>query len=534
MASPPKTSLKTWLSLVAVGLGIMMVQLDGTVVVVANPAIADDLGAGLNSLQWVMTGYLLVLAGLLIPAGNLADKIGRKKSFIIGVTGFTVASLLCAVSNSIELLIGARVLQGIFGSLLIPAALAVVKAAFPPEKLASAIGLFSGVTAVALASGPIIGAVVVEHLSWPWVFWINLPLGILSIILTVLVINESKEKSPKPLDVPGGLSITLAIVSLVWALTHGEQYGWGSVKTLGYLLGGMLLLGAFVLIQSKRKHPMVPLDLFRIRSLSVGCVLMIVTMFAFYAIIYYLNFFLQGMQGKDPIPAAIAVLPLTLTFIISAPIGGFATEKFGVKGPLVVGALCIAASSLLLLRLEIDSGMLVLGPPLVLSGIGLGLMMVAATQAIVGSAPTEKAGTAAGMQNSLSQLGSLLGTAVFGTILSAVISSRFATQLYDAFGSGRPPVVDQLANDVDTLKLVELGFPPQAETAYAQQAMANGAPADQAAQFAATFAHAARETFLSGLHTVFLVSAGVAVVAALLSLLVSNEDTKGDQMAAYV
>ncbi|MEU9205126.1 MFS transporter [Streptomyces sp. NPDC048332] len=533
-AASGKTSKQAWLSLATVGLGIMMVQLDGTVVVVANPAIAADLDAGLNSLQWVMTGYLLVLAGLLIPAGNLVDRIGRKKGLLIGLTGFTIASVLCAASNTIELLIGARVLQGVFGAMLIPAALAIIKAAFPPEKLAMAIGLFSGVTAISLAGGPLLGGVMVEHLTWPWVFLINLPFGALSVLMAVIVVKESKQEPPQPLDLPGGVTLTLSIVSLVWALTHGQEDGWGSASTLGYIGLGLLLLAAFVTIQMKGSHPMVPLELFRIRSLWVGCLLMIVTMFAFYAIIYYLNFFLQGMQGKSPMSASIALLPLTLTFIISAPLGGWATEKFGVKGSLSFGALCIAGTSLLLLRLEGGSGLTTVGPPLVLGGVGVGFMMVAATQAIVGSAPVDKAGTASGMQQSMSQLGSLLGTAVFGAIISALVSARFSGKLEAAFGGSGGKTVDELANDAQVQKLVELGFPPSARSALEKELTSAGMTAEQVKEFSATVTQAAHDTFISGLHTVFLISAAVAVVAALLSLLVSNKDTKGDQMAAFV
>ncbi|MEV6882744.1 MFS transporter [Streptomyces sp. NPDC051135] len=533
-ASAGKTSRAAWLSLATVGVGIMMVQLDGTVVVVANPAIAKDLDAGLNSLQWVMTGYLLVLAGLLIPAGTLVDRIGRKKGLLIGLVGFTIASVLCALSNTIELLIGARVLQGVFGAMMIPAALAVIKAAFPPEKLATAIGLFSGVTAVSLAGGPLLGGVMVEHLTWQWVFLINLPFGVLSVVMAVLFVRESRQEQPEPLDLPGGVALTLSIVSLVWALTHGQEDGWTSVRTLGYIGLSVVLLIVFVVVQRMRRFPMIPLELFRIRSLSVGCLLMVVTMFAFYAIIYYLNFFLQGLQGKSPMSASVALLPLTLTFIVSAPLGGWAVDRFGVKQSLAFGALCITGTSLLLLRLEADSGVVTVGPPLVLGGIGVGFMMVAATQAIVGSAPVQKAGTASGMQQSMSQLGSLLGTAVFGAFLAAFVNNRFAQDLREAFGGKGGQTVEQLADDKQVHKLIELGFPPSAQEALEKELTNAGMSAGQVKEFSATMTQAAHDTFLNGLHTVFLISAGVAVAAALLSLLVSNEDTKGDQMAAFL
>jgi EmrB/QacA subfamily drug resistance transporter len=519
-----KTPKEAWLSLTAIGIGIMMVQLDATVVVVANPAIANDLNAGLGSLQWVMTGYLLVLAGLMIPAGHLADKIGRKKALLVGVSGFTLASLLCALAGSIEMLIGARFLQGVFGALLIPASLAVIKAAFPPDKLATALGLFGGVTAIAMSAGPILGGVMVQHLSWQWVFLINLPFGVLSVIMSVIVVRESREKVRHPLDLAGGVTITLSIVGLVWALTNAQEDGWRSFDTLGFVVLSLALLGTFVIIQHRRAHPMVPLSLFRIRSLSVGCLLMVVTMFAFYAVLYYMSFFFQGVQGKNPLAAGVALLPLTLTFIIAAPLGGWVTDKFGVKAALVIGALCCVATSLLLVRLEIDSGLFTVGVPLVLLGLAIGFMMVAATQAIVGSAPQDKAGTASGMQQSLSQLGSVLGAAVFSSVLAALVAGRFGGSLRETFG-GNSPLVNQLAGSEEVRQSVELGFPPEAQAGMGEQ-LANPAQLERLTQ-------AAHDTFISSLHTVFLINAVVAFAAVLLAFLVSNEDTKGDQMAAY-
>ncbi|GAA1973938.1 MFS transporter [Amycolatopsis minnesotensis] len=500
-----KVPSKAWLSLIAVALGMMVVQLDGTVVSIANPAIATGLHASLDGIGWVTTAYLLVLAGLLIPAGTVADKIGHKKAFLIGIGGFSLASLACGLAGSIEVLIGGRVLQAVFGALLGPAGLAVLRAAFPPEKLAMAFGWFGSVSAVALAGGPVLGGVLVEYASWPWVFFINLPFGVVAVLVGLTVIPNSAERSAHRLDLPGAVTLTCAMVSAIWGVTRAQAEGWGSVSTLGFIALGVVLLAAFVVIERRTANPMVPLGLFRNRTFTVGCLLMLVTMFAFFAILFYLTFFLQGVQGKSAIMAAVAMLPLTAVFTFASPVAGWVTGKLGVRGTLMTGAVFTVASLALLLRLEPESGFMTLAPALVLAGIGVGFMMVPAIQAIVGSAPVDKAGVASGVQQSTQQLGSTLGIAVFGSLLSSVVGSRFATAVREALGGG--PVADRIANDEQLRKSVELGFPPAAQ---------QGLPAETAS----AVTRAAHDTFVGGMHTVFLVAAAVAVVAGLLSLLV--------------
>lgn len=512
--------VRAWLSMVAVAIGVMVVQIDGTVVSVANPAIAAALHASLEGIQWVTSGYLLVLAGLLIPAGTLADKIGRKKAFLIGIGGFTLASLLCGLAGSIEFLVGARVLQAAFAALLVPAALAVIRTAFPAEKLAMAIGIFSSFTSLALAGGPILGGVLVQFVAWEWVFFINLPLGVLGVVLGMMFIQESAQGTPRPLDTPGALTLTLAMVSIIWSITHVQRNGWVSLNVLGFLLLGLVLLAVFVVIERRSQHPMVPLSLFRNRSLSVGAVIMIVTMFAFYAILFYLTFFLQSVQGQSGVMAGVALLPLTAVFTVSSPIGGWVTGKLGTRKALVLGAVLVAGALALLLRLETDSGMATLAPSLVLSGFGMGFMMVAATQAIVGSAPLDKAGVVSGVQQSMTQLGGVLGTSVFGTILASVVSSRFGGAVLGAIGEQGGHAVGRVIGGQQLRQDVELGFPPAAQHGLGQQLAEAGVPSGQIDQLVATVTRVAHHTFVEGLHTVFAVSVGVAMVAGLLSLLV--------------
>ncbi|WP_369202016.1 MFS transporter [Streptomyces sp. PU-14G] len=527
-----KAPVGAWLSLIAVALGIMVVQIDGTVVAAANPMIATDLNATPGQIQWVTTGYLLVLSGLLIPAGTVADKIGRKKAFLIGVGGFSLASLLCGMSGSVEMLIGARVLQAVFASLLGPAGLAVLKASFPPAKLPAALGIFGAVTAIAMAGGPMLGGALVEYASWPWVFYINLPFGVIGVLVGLTVIKETAQKGTDPLDIPGAVTLTAAMVSAVWGITGAQSDGWTSGKTLGFIALGVALLAVFVLIEAKTKHPMVALSLFKDRSVSVGLMLMIVTMLAFFAIVFYLMFYLQGVQGKSAIMAAVSLLPLTAVFTVASPLAGWATGKLGVKGTLVLGAVLLFGALVLFRQIEVDTSGWVLAPPLVLSGFGAGFMLVAAIQAIVGNAPVEKAGVASGMQQSMQQLGGTLGIAIFGSVLASAVSSKYPDALRDEVAGKGGAAVDVVADNDGVHESVALGFPPSAQDAIKEKlAQGDGMPTGELNSFVDSVTRVAHQTFVDGLHLVFTVSAGLALVAGLLSLLVRNAKPQQEESA---
>ena len=501
----PVSLRRAWSSLLAVVLGVLVVQLDGTVVAIANPVIAADLGADLAGIQWVTTGYLLVLAGLLIPAGNLADRIGRKKAFLIGVGGFSLASLLCGLAPSVELLIGARVLQAAFGALLGPAALAVVRAAFPPEKLPAAFGVFGSASALALGGGPLLGGVLVEYASWPWVFFVNLPFGIVAVAVGLAVLDESGERVRQPLDLPGAVTLTLALIGIVWGVTH-VQPQFVSWNGLGALAVGMALLVAFVVIERRSPHPMMPLELFANRTFAVGAVLTAVTMVAFFAVLFYLTFFLQNTQGRGEISTALALLPLTVVFLVASPAAGWLAGRIGVRATLVLGAAFIAGSLTMLLFLGLDTGAALLVPALMLAGFGLGFLMMPAASIVVGSAPVEKAGVASGIQQSLQQLGSTLGVAAFGTVLASATTAGLA-------GASSDPAVAAVLAGPTVQQGVQLGFGP-ASVAQLGEA---GLPQ----QVVTEVTRIAHETFVSGVHTVFGVGIAVAIVAGVLALWVA-------------
>jgi EmrB/QacA subfamily drug resistance transporter len=517
-----------WLTLVAVALGVMMVGLDGTVVGVANPTIAADLDASLAGLQWVTNGYLLALAVLLILGGKLGDRFGRKKVFIIGIVGFAITSLGCALSPSIGALIFFRVLQGVAGALLMPNTLALIRAAFPPSELNRAVGIWGGSSALAVASGPIIGGLLVEHVSWESIFLLNLPLGLLATVVAVAWVKESREDSHVGgFDVPGVALLSGGLFLLVWALIKAQDKGWGSAYVVLFGLAGLVVLGLFVLRESRAEDPLLPLDIFRERSVWAGTLLVIVGFFALFGVLFFIGLYLQNTHGYSPVQTGVRMLPLTAVFVISAPLGGFLTERFGPRPPLILGMLLLVVAFFGLTMLETDTSYNGQWPYFLIIGLSFGLIIVSTTQAIVGNVSVERGGVAGGLQSTAQQLGGVLGTAVFGSIIASSVSGGLADNL--AAERVPAPVAAVVAR---TGELVSQGVSP-ADAARAPQeltaglAQANGG--ELTPEVARAVSNASYGAFMDGLHAAMYVGVGLAVVAALLGLLV----TRGREVEAH-
>ncbi|WP_022928116.1 MFS transporter [Patulibacter americanus] len=517
-----------WLTLVAVALGVMMVGLDGTVVGVANPTIAADLDASLAGLQWVTNGYLLALAVLLILGGKLGDRFGRKKVFIIGIVGFAITSLGCALSPSIGALIFFRVLQGVAGALLMPNTLALIRAAFPPNELNRAVGIWGGSSALAVASGPIIGGLLVEHVSWESIFLLNLPLGLLATVVAVAWVKESREESHAGgFDVPGVALLSGGLFLLVWALIKAQDKGWGSAYVLLFGLAGVIVLGLFVLREHRAADPLLPLDIFRERSVWAGTLLVIVGFFALFGVLFFIGLYLQNTHGYSPVQTGVRMLPLTAVFVISAPLGGFLTERYGPRPPLILGMLLLVVAFFGLTMLETDTSYNGQWPYFLIIGLSFGLIIVSTTQAIVGNVSVERGGVAGGLQSTAQQLGGVLGTAVFGSIIASSVAGNLADNL--AAERVPAPVAAVVSR---TGELVSQGVSP-ADAARAPQeltaglAQANGG--ELTPEVARAVSDASYGAFMDGLHAAMYVGVGLAVVAALLGLLV----TRGREVEAH-
>jgi EmrB/QacA subfamily drug resistance transporter len=309
--APEVVGANKWRTLISVSLGIMMVALDGTVVSVANPTIGRDLHASLSDLQWVTNGYLLAIAVLLVFGGRLGDRFGRKRLFMIGMAGFALGSLGCALSSSIDVLILFRVIQGMFGAMMLPATLACLRAAFPSDELEKAVGIWGGTSAIATASGPIIGGLLVQHVSWQSIFLLNLPLGALALVVAFFSITETKDvDSGSGLDPVGVVLLSGSLFALAWGLIKSQTHGWGSAYTLGFLAAAVVLTLVFIVWENRVKVPLIPLGLFKSPSFSAGVVLVILGLFALYGVLFFMTLYLQRVHGYSPVQAGVRLLCL--------------------------------------------------------------------------------------------------------------------------------------------------------------------------------------------------------------------------------
>ncbi|WP_030238972.1 MULTISPECIES: MFS transporter [unclassified Streptomyces] len=500
-----------WLTLITVAVGVMMVALDGTIVAIANPAIQKDLGATFAEVQWITNGYFLALAVSLITAGKLGDRFGHRQTFLIGVVGFAAASGAIGLSDSIAFVVVFRVLQGLFGALLMPAALGLLRATFPAEKLNMAIGIWGMVIGASTAGGPILGGVLVEHVNWQSVFFINVPVGVLAVVLGVLILLDHRaENAPRSFDILGIALLSTAVFCLVWALIKAppSEWGWGDAKTLGFLGAAVLGFALFAFWETKVKEPLIPLALFRSVALSAGVVLMVLMAIAFMGGLFFVTFYLQNVHGMSPIDAGLHLLPLTGMMIVGSPLAGAMITKFGPRVPLAGGMALTAIAMYGMSTLETDTGSGIMSLWFALLGLGLAPVMVGATEVIVGNAPMELSGVAGGLQQAAMQIGGSLGTAVLGAVMASKVNSDLAGNWTEA---GLPPLTPEQEHQAS--EAVQVGVPP----------VAPGTPDAIAAKITGV----AHDTFISGMSAASLVAAGVAVVAVLVAFLTKRGENAG-------
>ncbi|WP_338696134.1 MFS transporter [Streptomyces sp. Q6] len=495
-----------WLTLFSVAIGVMMVALDGTIVAIANPAIQKDLGASFADVQWITNGYFLALAVTLITAGKLGDRFGHRQTFLIGVVGFAAASGAIGLSDSIAFVVTFRVFQGLFGALLMPAALGLLRATFPAEKLNMAIGIWGMVIGASTAGGPILGGVLVEHVSWQSVFFINVPVGVLALVLGLVILLDHRAKNaPRSFDILGIVLLSGAMFCLVWALIKAPTWGWGDGLTWTFLAAAVLCFALFALWETRVAEPLIPLGLFRSVPLSAGVVLMVLMAIAFMGGLFFVTFYLQNVHGMSPIDSGLHLLPLTGMMIVASPLAGAMITKVGPRIPLAGGMACTAIAMYGMSTLEAGTGSGIMSVWFGLLGLGLAPVMVGATEVIVGNAPMELSGVAGGLQQAAMQIGGSLGTAVLGAVMASKVDSDLAGNWADAkLPPLTPGQLDQAA------EAVQVGVAP--------------VPPGTPAGVAQTITGVAHDTFISGMSLACLVAAGVAVVAVLVAMLTKRGD----------
>ena len=432
---------RKWWTLGAVALGLFMIMLDNTIVNVALPSMQRDLGIGVPELEWVVSGYALTFAVLMLTGGKLADMFGRRRIFIVGLAIFTVSSLACGLAPSAEALIGARAVQGIGAALMNPATLSIITATFPPRERGRAIGIWVGVSAMALAIGPLVGGVITEQFDWTWIFFINVPIGVLAILAARMLIDESRDTSDgQRLDLPGLVSSAVALFALTFALIEADTYGWTSGVILGLFAVAIAGFTALVALERRQRVPMLDLSLFRQGSFAGANAAMLLTAFAMFGVLFFLSLYMQNVLGYSAIHAGAAFLPMTVIITLVAPIAGRLSDRVGSRW-LMGGGLTLVASALLLFaRLGVDASYWSVLPALMLGGLGMSLTMTPTTAAVMSSVPVDKAGVGAAVLNSFRQVGGSLGIAVIGAIVTSQVS----------VAPGSPAYAEQLVSGMHT------------------------------------------------------------------------------------
>ncbi|WP_411151703.1 DHA2 family efflux MFS transporter permease subunit [Streptomyces sp. A30] len=491
-----------WLTLVAVAFGLFMVGLDGSVVSIANAEIARDLNATTAELQWVTNSYLLALAAALILGGKLGDRFGRRTLYLIGVVGFTAASVAIGLAGSIEGVIAFRALQGLFGAMLMPNTLALLRAVFPPKKFGMAVGIWAMISSVSTALGPIVGGLLVEHVNWESVFYINAPIGVIALAFGLMVLPPSRNEAAasEKFDVPGVVLLAGGLLAVVFGVVKGETWGWTSAGTLGVIAGGLVVLVLFGWYETRVEHPLLPMRLFRNPALTIGTVVTALNFFILLGVIFFVMLYLQNVRGFTPVEAGVRTLPLSLVSMVASPLGAKLTEKFGPRLTMPLGMVLQAGAAFAMLSWSADSSYATMWPPFAALGLGVGMVMSASSDAIVGNAPVKDGGVAGGLQATSLQIGGALGTSVLVSIISSRVGSTLNDSLTDAGVPG------SVAARLDEAKdAVAMGVAPVTDA--------------MPAQLRAAVTEGSQTAFMNGVHTAVLVTGILALVGAALAAL---------------
>jgi EmrB/QacA subfamily drug resistance transporter len=415
-------------------IGSLMAALDTLVVSTALSTIRVDLGASVEQLEWTVNAYNLSFAVLLITGAALGDRYGRRNLYAAGLALFTAASAACALAPDVGWLIAARAVQGAGSALLMPLGLALLSAAFPPERRGAAIGIFSAITGLAVASGPLVGGAVVEGIDWEWIFWLNVPIGVIAVPLVLTRMKESFG-SDTTLDIPGLALVSGAALGIVWGLVRGNQAGWGSLEVVASLALGALLVGAFVAWELRAREPMLPMRFFRSRAFSAGNAAIFFTFASLFAAVFFYAQLLQTALGYGPLGAGLRLMPWTATFMTVAPIAGALTDRIGER-PLMVTGLSLQAAGMAWLALIAEPGLAyseLLGP-FIVAGVGVSMAIPAAQNSVVGSVAMDAIGKAAGTNSMMRELGGVFGIAVVVAVFAGAGSYASAAAFTDGFG----------------------------------------------------------------------------------------------------
>ena len=494
---------RKWWTLIAVCVGVFMLLLDITIVNVALPDIQRAFKASLSDLQWVIDAYALMLAALLLTAGTIADRLGRRLVFSVGISIFTIGSLLCGLAQGSLFLSLARAGQGIGGAIMFATSLALLAQAFQGRERGVAFGVFGAITGVAIAIGPVLGGAITSGLSWRWIFFVNVPIGIVALALTLLRVEESRDARAKRPDWIGFVTFSGGLGALVFGLIRSNVNGWGSAVVIGALAAAGVLLAAFIVAERLEREPMFELRLARVPTFDGGLVAAVAISASLFSLLTYVILYIQNVLGLSAIATGVRFLPLTGAIFVAAGIAGRLTSRIPIRALIGSGFVLIGAGLLLMRGLSPASGWTHLLPGMIVSGIGAGLVNVPLAATAVGVVEPARAGMASGINSTFRQVGIATGIAVLGTVFASRLSSVVAGRL-----SGTPlgSQAHQIAGSI--------GSGHAAQTLASIPSPLRGLAAG-----------ATRTGFVDGLNLILLVGAIVSIAAAVLTfVLIRQQD----------
>ena len=491
---------RKWWTLGAVVIATFMLLLDITVVNTALPKLEKSLDASFTDLQWVIDIYSLALATIVLTAGSLADRLGRKRSFLVGLFVFSAASLACALAPSADFLIGARAVQGVGGAIMFALSLALVAQEFPGgAERGTAMAIYGATIGVAVALGPLIGGALTQSLGWESVFFLNVPIGIVAIAITAAYVAESRDPNATRADWPGVATFTAALFMLVFALLRGNAIGWGSPTIVSLLCGAVVLLAVFIAIERRSDHPMLPLELFANRAFTGVQLAAFSISASLFALFLYLTLYLQQFLGNSPLGAGVRYLPLTVVTFIVAALSSAWVSRVAARAQLGVGLALTGLGLLLMSGLSLADSWTALLPGFIVSGAGVGIVNTVIADVALSVVPKERSGMAAGVNDTFRQVGVAVGIAAWGALFASRGAEKATSLAPTVGGHGR-----QLIEAVSAGRLAQ-----------ALASLPTGARG--------LVAHAARAGFLAGLNEVLLIGGALAVLGAIAAALLVHE-----------
>jgi EmrB/QacA subfamily drug resistance transporter len=483
---------KRWWALGALCLSLVVIGMDNTILNVALPTLARDLGASASELQWMVDSYVLVFAGLLLTMGALGDRFGRKRALNVGLTIFGLGSIASAFSGTATTLIATRALMGVGGALIMPSTLSIITNIFPPIERGRAIGIWAGVSGFGIILGPVVGGWLLEHFWWGSVFLVNVPIIAIAMIYGWRVVPESRDPAATPLD-PVGAALSIGgLVALVYGIIEAPSHGWASTATLTALGIAAVLLGVFIWWELRSEHPMLQIQFFENPRFSAASASITLVFFALFGTIFLNAQYLQFVLGYSPLQAGVRVMPVA-TLIVAAPLSARLVQRFGSKLVVAGGLLVVALSLGLLSTVTAESGYVLIAASLAILGAGMGFTMAPATESIMGSLPLAKAGVGSAMNDTTRQVGGALGVAVLGSVLASSYASSMASAIGHLPASAAAAAGDSIGGAVAVASQI-------------------GGPSGD------VLLQSARSAFANGMGDALIVAALVAFAGSLVSL----------------